>query len=185
METMPRHTKNGLGFYSFKAFEDFPEMKHGVFTRFGPEGEDFNLSYEHGEAGAVNRNLHLAREALGVGPPAFVCQAHGSEIWEPEGYAPGSPEELVGGYDALIGREGAYLMVKLADCQGVILYSPGARVFALVHSGWRGSVLNILGKTVRKLSGSYGADPGGIHAGVSPSIGPCCMEFKSYREDLP
>jgi copper oxidase (laccase) domain-containing protein len=29
------------------------------------------------------------------------------------------------------------------------------------------------------------SDPKGMHAGVSPSIGPCCMEFKGWRELLP
>jgi len=34
------------------------------------------------------------------------------------------------------------LMVKQADCQGVILFDPEQRVLANVHCGWRGSVRN-------------------------------------------
>jgi YfiH family protein len=183
---MLKKVSNGLSYYVFEIFEGFPELSCGVFTRYGPDGEDFNLSYEHGTRGEVNRNILLAREALGLGPLAFVNQAHGDGILEPEAsYAPLSPSELRGGYDALICRPGGSLMIKLADCQGIILYSPERRVLALVHSGWRGSVLNIVGKTLRWLVDKLGADPLGVRAGVGPSIGPCHMEFKSYEKDLP
>jgi copper oxidase (laccase) domain-containing protein len=185
---MRKHTSDGLVFYSFEILKGHPEMAHGVFTRRGPSGGDFNLSYEHGDEGEVNRNILLARNALGLekGPLAFVNQAHGSLILEPEiSYSPCSSKDLIGGFDALIGRPGANLMIKLADCQGILLYSPPSKIFALVHSGWRGSVLNILGKTVARLRDSYGVRPQSLLAGVSPSIGPCHMEFKSYREDLP
>lgn len=42
------------------------------------------------------------------------------------------------------------LMVRFADCQGVLMFDPVARVIAAVHSGWRGNVQNIIGQAVQK-----------------------------------
>jgi copper oxidase (laccase) domain-containing protein len=184
---MLEHVSRGLSYYSFEILRPYPELSHGVFGRKGPEG-DFNLSYEHGETSLVNRNLSLAEELLGLPPASFVNQAHGANILElkdGEVYAPRSPSETLGGYDAIIGGPGTNLMVKLADCQGVLLYSPERKVLAMVHSGWRGSALGIVSLAAERMVRAYGADPEGMLAAVSPSIGPCCMEFKSYERDLP
>ena len=73
--------KNGLEFYAFGVFQGFPELRHGVFTRFGPGGGDFSLSYEASGVSDVNRNIDLAMGALGLpGSPAFLSQAHGDGI---------------------------------------------------------------------------------------------------------
>jgi copper oxidase (laccase) domain-containing protein len=168
-----------------------PPLAHGVFTREGPEGPgggEFNLSFENGEPASVLRNLDAAGEALGLAGISFLNQAHGDGILElapGERYAPRSPEETRRGFDAMIAGPGQALMVKLADCQGVIIYSPETRSLALVHSGWRGSAANVVGKAARRLAGLRGADPAGMLCCVSPSIGPCCMEFRGYREMLP
>jgi YfiH family protein len=184
---MRKHTTNGLLYYSFEIFAPYP-LKHGVFTRHGPWGDPFNLSFEHGETLEVKKNLSLAEKALSLKEAAFVKQAHGDSILELDKlphYHPLSPEEMLSGYDALISLKGRTLMIKLADCQGIILYDPQSGALALVHSGWRGSAFNILGKVVEHLKNFCGIDPSRLLAGVSPSIGPCCMEFKSWKEELP
>ena len=90
-------------------------------------------------------------------------------------------------------RRDVTLLVKTADCQSVLLFDPGARssgadssgVLGLVHSGWRGSLQNIVGKTVAAMCGEFGADPGRIVACIGPSIGPCCHEFTDPVSELP
>ncbi len=96
---------------------------------------------------------------------------------------------------------GIGLMVKTADCQPILMAGekkegrsqkteggrenrgPGNRVkspvvISVVHSGWRGSLKNIAGKTVQKMVEAFGVDPETIEAGVGPSIGPCCAVFE-------
>ncbi|MDR1314687.1 MAG: polyphenol oxidase family protein [Deltaproteobacteria bacterium] len=186
---MQKHSAPGSPpYWTFDALRDLPGLAHGVFTREGPDGKDFNLSFEHGETPEVAANLASAEKALGLGPASFLNQAHGDGILQleaGESYAPRTPGEMREGYDAMIAGPGHTLMVKLADCQGVVIYSPETRSLALVHSGWRGSRADIVGKAVRGLVASRGADPKGLLCCVSPSIGPCCMEFKDYRELLP
>ena len=39
---------------------------------------------------------------------------------------------------------GIPLMVRFADCQGILMFDPIKRVIAAVHSGWRGNAKNIV-----------------------------------------
>ena len=77
------------------------------------------------------------------------------------------------------------IMVKQADCQGVILFDPVKSVVAVVHSGWKGSVKNILGETVKRMEKDFNCSPLNILAAIGPSLGPCCAEFKTYRDIFP
>ena len=88
--------------------------------------------------------------------------------------------------DAIItNAKGLLTVIQVADCQGVILYDPVKQVLANVHSGWRGSVLNILGKSVQAMVEKFDVHPKDIRAAISPSLGPCCAEFRNYRQELP
>jgi len=76
-------------------------------------------------------------------------------------------------------------MVKAADCQGVLIYDPKNEAVAAVHSGWKGSALNIIGKTIEKMKLKYGSDPQDLLVAVSPSLGPCCAQFSDPNKELP
>ncbi|MDR1166947.1 MAG: polyphenol oxidase family protein [Deltaproteobacteria bacterium] len=185
---MIKHEKNGLAYYSFEIFQPYPRLKHAVWSRRGPRG-DFNLAFSGANGEEVAANLALASQTLAVPYPAFVGQAHGAKILDlaqiPAPYAPQSPAETLQGYDALVGGVGRSALVKLADCQGALLLDPRLDVFAVIHSGWRGSALNIIGRCVSYLHKAYGSEPQSLLAAISPSLGPCCFEFKGWRESLP
>jgi YfiH family protein len=81
---------------------------------------------------------------------------------------------LAGEADALITAEpDLCLSVAVADCVPVALV--GGREVGMVHSGWRGTLAGVSGKTARELEGS------GIRAFIGPSIRRCCYEVS---EDL-
>jgi copper oxidase (laccase) domain-containing protein len=65
------------------------------------------------------------------------------------------------------------------------LYDPVRRVVANVHSGWRGSVADIAGKTVAVMKNGFGCRGGDMVAAIAPSLGPCCAEFVNYRDEIP
>lgn len=88
--------------------------------------------------------------------------------------------------DALITNEpNVPLMVKTADCQGILLYAPDVHALGVVHSGWRGSVQNIVGETIFRMIEQYGCDPSQMQAAISPSLGPCCATFTDPKSELP
>jgi hypothetical protein len=54
----------------------------------------------------------------------------------------------------------------------VFLVEPKQRVIGLVHSGKKGTTLNVVGAAVRKMSTEFGSDPLSIVAQLSPCIRP-------------
>jgi YfiH family protein len=119
----------------------------------------------------------------------FARQMHGTKILRliglgVDGVGADSSRRLVG--DALVTNvPNTFLSVQTADCQSILLYDPSNRVAANVHSGWRGSIRNIVGQTVAVMRREFRSRPTDIIAGVGPSLGPCCAEFVHYRTEIP
>ncbi len=71
---------------------------------------------------------------------------------------------------------GLTLTIFSADCVPLFLADPVHRVIAASHSGWRGTVCDIGGETVRSMQRSYGTRPEDIIACIGPSICQDCYE---------
>ena len=78
-----------------------------------------------------------------------------------------------------------FLVMQVADCQSVLIYDPVQKVVANIHSGWRGSISNIIGHTLQVMEKSFECRAKDIVAGVGPSLGPCCAEFVNYEKEIP
>ena len=132
----------------------------------------------------VKENFRIIKARSGIKALITAHQVHGDKV----GVISSDPasDRCVGDVDALItNRPGLGLTVQLADCQGVLLYDPLNSAVAAIHCGWRGSVIGIIDKTVKKMNAVFGSDPADLQAFVSPSLGPCCAEFKHYKTELP
>lgn len=179
----------GVPYFQFRAFQAFPMVAHALFTREGGVSQGpFSTLNVGGNGGddpwAVSRNLEKLQRITGGKRMVSVNQVHGTEVVEVTSRE-GAPKQRPDA-DALITNiPGVDLLIKVADCQPVLLYEPEKGVVANIHSGWRGSVNNIVGKTVRKMRMLFSCDPGKIIAGVGPSLGPCCAEFVNYRKEIP
>jgi len=77
------------------------------------------------------------------------------------------------------------LVIQVADCQSILMYDPVRQVIANVHSGWRGSIKNIIGRTISVMEKEFDSKPGNIVTGITPSLGPCCSEFVNYKDEIP
>lgn len=176
--------------FQFPGLSRFPELEHRVFTRQGGASaspyESLNASYSVGDVPEkVTENLETIGEQMGAERLVFVNQSHGDKILVvQDGQNTGWKE--VPSADAMItNKAGTALMVKLADCQGVILFDPARRVVATAHCGWRGNVKSILGKVVKRMTEEFGSSPSVLFAAVSPSLGPCCAEFNEHFKIFP
>ncbi len=84
--------------------------------------------------------------------------------------------ETIDNTDALVtGIPGVALCINTADCAPILMADPEAGVIAAVHSGWRGTVQKITGKTVRKMI-ELGADANRIKVAAGPMICNDCFE---------
>ncbi len=168
--------------------KSFAGIVHGTVSRHGGASKGLfagnNIGFDIGDdADKVERNRERLRTGLGLRHLISSRQVHGDKIYHVR-----SPlsEDSLDGYDALTtDLADVGLMISHADCQAVLIYDTVRGVVAAVHNGWRGSVANILGKTVAAMNSEYGSLPQDLEIGVSPSLGPCCSEFVNYREELP
>lgn len=88
--------------------------------------------------------------------------------------------------DALItNQKNVSLVIKTADCQPILIFDPLTKTIAAIHNGWKGSCVNIIGKTIEKLKEEYQVNPADLLVGIGPSLGPCCAEFSDPKKELP
>ncbi len=175
-------------------FSHFGEgVIHALSTRHGGVSDGpyraLNLRLKNGDVWKnVQKNYAILFEELGVdsGRVAIAHQEHTDKIVRIEEDFEGGIEKPFESVDAFVSNvPGKTLVVRFADCQGVLMYDPVKRVIGAVHSGWRGNTKNIIGKTLRKMIEEYGCDPGDILVGVGQSLGQCCSEFSDPVNELP
>ncbi len=181
-------TYRGLKFYQFQALARLG-LRHAVFTRQGGHSsgpyQGLNLSFEVGDAPEnVQRNRCLIKETLGVSVLLSAKQIHGKRAFILK--KPLSEDLEVSGYDILItDQPGVGVLVKQADCQAIVLFDPSRRVLALVHAGWRGLVAGVVEEALCLLRKEFDSRPEDLWAAISPSLGPCCAEFRDYQKIFP
>ena len=160
-------------------------VKHGFTTRFGGVStgiyDSLNLCFSCGdETEKVIENYGIFAKAAELGEDGFVFsrQVHRDDIRvcteeDRQTLPPNTPYEA----DGLITKvEGLPLLIFTADCTPVLLYDPVCRAVGAVHAGWRGTVLDIVGKAVRKMQTEFGCKAGDIRAAIGPCISQCCFE---------
>ncbi len=159
-------------------FSSFSHLITAESTRHGGVSPtpyaSLNLSLSTGDSSAnVAKNQELFWQTLGVHPNqvASSYQIHGAEILEVA--HPGRWE----GYDALItNSKDILLTVTIADCAPILIYDHQQQAVAAIHAGWRGTVQEIVTKTIRKMQGTYGTDPAQCYAYVGTCIDECSFE---------
>ena len=145
------------------------------FTRLGGVSDrpydELNVSVKVGDdPEAVGENLRVIREAMDDRPSAWVKQVAG------DGAARVSGGGFAGEADALLTSEqDLCLNVAVADCVPVALV--GEEEVAMVHSGWRGTLSGISGKSARLMSGNVKS------AYIGPCIRECCYEVSLELTD--
>ena len=178
---MYRREFDGLVLYTFESLGAYPELVHAITTRHGGVStgpySSLNVSNRLGDdPEAVEENLRRVCAALGLQRRDVTSpnQRHTANVRRVGMTERGHVQE---GYDALVtDQECIPLLLRYADCVPVLIYDPAHRAVALVHSGWRGTVLGAPRAAVESLVREFGSRPEEMVAAIGPSIGPCCYE---------
>jgi hypothetical protein len=185
---------DGLTKLRFNSLENFDSISHAIFTRKGGLSREpyrsLNTSYSVGDNPEwVDGNRRIIQESLDASELIFCQQDHGSEVQivtaatDDRANKVKEPSTVA---DALVTNvPGKFLVIQVADCQPVVVYDPVRNVVANIHSGWRGSIRNIIGRTIQVMRETYGSATKDLLAGIGPSLGPCCAEFINYRSEIP
>lgn len=187
--------ENGAYFFQFGVLAKFNMISHAVFTRIcingasPPPFDNMNMALNGGDKNEnAAHNRRLAASALNIGRLVFANQVHGTSsiVIKADNAGDIQPASDLRTGDALITNlPNTGLCIQTADCQAVMVFDPVKRVIANIHSGWRGSIQNIIGETVAAMKAEFGSRPEDMAAGISPSLGPCCGEFIRYKTEIP
>jgi YfiH family protein len=133
--------------------------------------------------GDVTHNRKLVATACGLAPDHMIWmrQVHGADV----GYVPGpqAPAELPPARDAsFTSVPGLALGVLSADCPGVLVADPEARIAGAAHAGRQGMARGVVPALVRAMVAA-GANPGRMHAVIGPGICGGCYEVPAAMRD--
>jgi len=182
---------DGLRLFRFDHLADYSGLSHAVFSRLGGASaspfDSLNITFGLGDdPNDVHLNRRRILQTVGGGTMMFLRQVHGNRVLIVDGQSTNDVEGTLPAADGVItSTPGLILTIQVADCQPVLLYDPKKNIVANVHVGWRGSVADILGRTAAIMATECGCRPADILAGVGPSLGPCCAEFRNYRTEIP
>jgi YfiH family protein len=172
----------GLPVLAWPAFDGF-ELDAFVTTRHGGVSTgglaSLNLGMHVGDdLERVRTNRARVAQALGTTLDNFVyCdQAHLPNVQvvteEHRGRGTLSAADAFQQTDAMVTAvPGIALVAMVADCVPLVLFDPGPKILAVVHAGWRGTVLDVTTAAVETMR-TLGAEPARIVAGIGPAIHP-------------
>ena len=166
-----------LHYFSFNSFAS-QNLLQGIFTRHGGVSPAPWISLNTATTVGDTRDniIENRRRIFSVmGRPVEsifdVWQIHSSQIICAD--QPRPLDLLQQKADAIItDRPEITLFMRFADCVPIFLYDPIKKVIAIVHAGWKGTINNIISKSVEAMHARYQTQSSDILAGIGPSIGP-------------
>lgn len=177
--------KDGLEYFIFDNLAR-AGVKHCFSTRIGGVSKgcfsSLNLAFREDDPENVRENYRRICSAIGTDSKNTVWtrQVHTDNIIEVTSADCGKglfSERQEEGYDGIYTNEADVVLTGFsADCVLLFFYAPDVKAAAMTHSGWRGTVLEIGGKTADILAEKYGADKTKMLVGISPAIGKCCFQ---------
>ena len=179
-----------VSYISFKAYEAFPELLCVMSTRRGgiSTGQFSSMNLGRAEldgAENVKENFRLFSEAVNIDPRDIVIsdQKHTDNIRIVHAEDRGKGLFKDKDYDSVDGfitnEKNIALCLLFADCVPVCLYDPVCKAIGLVHSGWKGTALNISRKAVQMMGENFQSRTEDIIAVIGPSICKSCYEVSS------
>lgn len=186
--------RDSVKWLEFELLSDIPDLVHGIFLKHGglSQGEfaSLNFSYFVGDDPEnVKANEALAASIIGLpfdeeGDPqiAHSWVYHGANVSE---VVSKDIQEPFKGDAITTSVPEIGLLMTHADCQTAIIYDPQEKALAVVHAGWRSSILNLYQETILQMNKRYRSKPENLLVGIGPSLGPESAEFVNYMLELP
>ncbi len=161
----------------FPALDELEDVQHGFVLRV--PGLDVRANREMALQ-RLEEYHQLARQSFGTRHFCLAEQIHGNSVAAvTANSAPKSPR-----VDALITSDPQVLLgIYVADCCAVFLVDSRRSAIGLVHSGKKGTELNIVGAVIQKMAMVYGTEPADLVAQLSPCIRPPFYEV-DFAENI-
>jgi copper oxidase (laccase) domain-containing protein len=151
-----------IPFETFASLNALPFVHHAFTLRTGDDTKADEFEQRFVAAQGFSPDVYASAE-----------QPHGNSV-----AVPGPGARRVPRVDALATSEpGLPLVVRCADCAAVYIVDRRRPAIALIHSGKKGTLGNIVGNTIHRMRIQFDTDPRDCLAFISPSVGPCHYEL--------
>jgi YfiH family protein len=183
MTAFPLETRNEVSFLACVPLRERGVVMHAFSTRLGgvsePPYASLNLGFGSGDDRArVRGNRARFAQVVGFNPDDLVAlrQVHGNRVIVlTEGTDPQGVRGMPG--DGLITeRPHLPLAVITADCFPVVLVAPSLPAVGVVHSGRKGTAVQVVPTAIALLCQALHVQPEAVFAAIGPGIGGCCYE---------
>jgi polyphenol oxidase len=164
----------------FPALQAIDNCRH-VFTRRIP---GIDVSHDKPEVLRRLEAAHLEiRRAIGVGdwPLLTAEQIHGNKIAIVD-LAVDAGKHFAGSDGFITNQREIALGVHVADCCAVYMVDPKTPAIGLVHSGKKGTELQIVRRAIEQMNESFGSTPADLIVQLSPCIRPPHYEIDFAAE---
>lgn len=148
--------------FEFISFNDnFIELNFST----AKNGLDFNMNTQNGL-----KNLENIKKWFDLNAVGYLKQTHSDEVV--------FYDSIVKDGDALItDKPNIAIGVFTADCVPVLIYDKKNKIIAAVHSGWKGTLMQIVSKTILTMRDTYKISLDDIIVYIGPHNRSCCYEF--------
>lgn len=186
---LTRVRRDGVTYYTDSNLYDTHHIRIAFSERHGGASqapyESLNLGAYVGDmTNLVSENRQILMSSLGLDTQSSdrlvsaqqVHGVHAAVISADRGDGPLEIPET----DALITDQvDTPLLLCFADCVPIILVDTVRRAVGVVHSGWRGTLDEIVAHTVGQMVESYQTNPNDLYAYIGPYIGPNNFEVNA------
>lgn len=205
---MNEHFEKGVKFLSFESLDKLDIVKNVFTTRIGGVStghySSMNLGFTNGDdPEAVYENYKRLSQALEIKQGCIVRskQTHTTNVrlvTDKDVFNDDVLHDITyNDIDGLITNvPDIALMTFYADCVPLYFVDPVNKAIGLSHSGWRGTVNRMAGKTIEAMAENFGTKPSELYAAIGPSICKKCYEiskevadefadeFKEHRDEI-
>lgn len=146
------------------------QIGNAMFVFSTAENElDFNINkvdFKH--------NIDKLKNYFGVLDVGYLKQIHSDKVYNYNG-------EISEGDGLITNKKKIALGIFTADCAPILLYDEKQEVIAAIHSGWKGTMSNIVSEAINKMGMDYNCCAKDIYLIIGPHIRECCYNI---GEDL-
>lgn len=180
---------NDLQFFTFSTFSNTNLVNHCFSSKNGGVStgvySSMNLAFRNDNPNNVFENFKIICNAINCDyqKVVFGNQQHKDFVYKvtAKDIGKGLFFKTDINADAFITNEPEIVLTAFfADCVPIFILDPIKKAIGVVHSGWRGTVLEISKKAILKMIDEYSSDPKDLLVGIGPSINSCCFEVDNY-----
>jgi len=187
-------TVDGVSLIRVNAFDDITSIKAAFSTRFGGVSkgcyESMNLSFNRGDSKEnVMENFNRISKALGVLVEDMVMthQTHTNNVLvatsDLKGCGITKPYTYTDVDGFVTNEKNLCLVTSFADCVPIFLVDTKNTAIAALHSGWKGTLNNIIHNGISAMKENYNTAPEDLVAFIGPSICEECYEVSADVAD--